>query len=307
MKTLLSAVLLLGLLSCGGGVSAPADASPVPEKAPALRIVAVGDLHGDLDNTLGALRLAGLVDERGAWAGGTSVLIQTGDLMDRGDDARALLDLFPRLAREAEAASGRVINLLGNHEIMNMFGQDEAVSVKDVEAFGGSDARRRALGPEGSQGRWLRSLGIAHQEGDIIFVHGGISAAMAARGVQALNDGARQELLDGTRLLAGPSKPSGPILGREGPTWYRGYWLNEETAACQELAEALRVLGARRMVMGHTTQKEGRIKSRCGGAALAVDTGLADYAGGHLAALEILGGDARGLLPTGVEDLPDPI
>jgi hypothetical protein len=40
------------------------------------RLVAVGDLHGDLQKTRRAFQIAGLVDERDRWAGGTATVVQ---------------------------------------------------------------------------------------------------------------------------------------------------------------------------------------------------------------------------------------
>ena len=40
------------------------------------RLVAVGDLHGDLQAAQRAFRLAGLVDEDGHWRGGSTVCVQ---------------------------------------------------------------------------------------------------------------------------------------------------------------------------------------------------------------------------------------
>lgn len=56
-----------------------------PHKAPAFsrRIVAVGDLHGDLRNAHTVLKLAGVVDGRGDWANGVDYFVQTGDIIDR--------------------------------------------------------------------------------------------------------------------------------------------------------------------------------------------------------------------------------
>ena len=49
----------------------------------------VGDLHGDLTKTLQSLELAGVLgrDEMGRpiWIGGNTVVVQMGDVMDRGD------------------------------------------------------------------------------------------------------------------------------------------------------------------------------------------------------------------------------
>ena len=47
------------------------------------RIVAVGDLHGDLPNAHAVLHMAGVVDEKGNWANGVDYFVQTGDIIDR--------------------------------------------------------------------------------------------------------------------------------------------------------------------------------------------------------------------------------
>lgn len=44
---------------------------PAPE-----RLVAIGDLHGDLQKARRALRLAGVVDEKDRWVGGKTVVVQ---------------------------------------------------------------------------------------------------------------------------------------------------------------------------------------------------------------------------------------
>src|SRR5947208_13226999 len=83
-------------------------------------LVAIGDIHGDLDALDRSLRAAGLTDPRGRWIGGPTVLVQTGDVMDRGPEVRGVLDRLMTLETEAAAAGGRVVVLLGNHEVMNL-------------------------------------------------------------------------------------------------------------------------------------------------------------------------------------------
>src|SRR5690606_26650725 len=107
------APLLLLLVAC----DAPPAERPAARRATsgeATRVVAIGDLHGDLSATRAALRLAGAIDERDRWVGGRLVVVQTGDQLDRGDDEPEILALFERLAVEAEAAGGAVHSLLGN-------------------------------------------------------------------------------------------------------------------------------------------------------------------------------------------------
>lgn len=298
---------LLGLaLSACGSAPAPAPPAPPPPAAPATpgpalggpaRVVAVGDLHGDPEAALDTLRLAGLVDDQGGWAGGAAVLVQTGDTTDRGPSSRAVLELMVRLQQEAPAAGGRVITLLGNHEVMNLQGDWRYVSEADLADFGGQQARQAALSPEGELGRWLRDQPAVAQVGETVFVHGGVRPAWAALGVQGL-----AAAVDAA--LEGRASPE--VLGDEGPLWYRGYLQAPEPIACAELGQALTALGARRMVVGHTTQRTGRIAARCGGQLLAIDTGISAHYGGHRAALELRDGDAWALYADGPQDLPDP-
>ncbi len=54
--------------------------SLVPHK---LRIVAVGDVHGDYERFLTILKYLEVVDQDGKWSGKVDVFVQLGDLMDR--------------------------------------------------------------------------------------------------------------------------------------------------------------------------------------------------------------------------------
>jgi hypothetical protein len=103
------------------------------------RIVAVGDIHGDCDNFVKIIKSAGLVDERLKWTGGKTHFVQTGDILDRGDCPKEVLDIMMRLQKEAEEAGGKVHFLLGNHEEMNITGivfrQAEYVSPKQFASF----------------------------------------------------------------------------------------------------------------------------------------------------------------------------
>ena len=86
------------------------------------KIVAVGDLHGDFDSFVDILKGTKLVDQGLHWTGGKTHLVQIGDVMDRGDDAKKILELLMSLEREAEQAGGKVHALIGNHEEMNITG-----------------------------------------------------------------------------------------------------------------------------------------------------------------------------------------
>ena len=95
------------------------------------RVVAVGDVHASYDSFVKVLTMARLLDRSGHWAGGKGVLVQVGDVLDRGVQARPVLDLLMRLEKEARQAGGRVIVLLGNHEVMNILGDLSAVQAAE--------------------------------------------------------------------------------------------------------------------------------------------------------------------------------
>lgn len=106
------------------------------------RVVAIGDVHGAYESFTGILRAAGLLDRRDRWIGGRTVFVQTGDVLDRGPDSRQVLDLLRRLERDARRAGGRVIPLLGNHEVMRLIGDWRDVSEEEYRAFRDVDSER---------------------------------------------------------------------------------------------------------------------------------------------------------------------
>jgi len=117
---------------------AAAPAEPAPS-----RIVAVGDIHGDNDAWLAIARAARLIDAKGRWAGGQTVLVQLGDVVDRGPDSLKTIRHLMKLQREAPRKGGRVIVLVGNHEAMNMTGDLRYVSAGEYHSYTDRDSEAR--------------------------------------------------------------------------------------------------------------------------------------------------------------------
>ena len=132
------------------------------------KIVAIGDVHGDLSVTIKSLKLAGVIpmntphhfntiDEANniEWIGGNTHIVQVGDQIDRcrpntwyrdicndndtykdeGSDLK-IMELLDKLDEKAQYQNGAVISILGNHEIMNCVGDFRYVSPKEFEEFG---------------------------------------------------------------------------------------------------------------------------------------------------------------------------
>ena len=75
--------------------------------------------------------------------------------------------------------------------------------------------------------------------------------------------------------------------------WYRGYWRNPESVACQEVDIVLEKMNAKRMITGHTTQPDGKVHTRCDGRLIVIDTGISKHYGENVAAIRI---DQNGVL-----------
>jgi hypothetical protein len=106
-------------------------------------VVAIGDVHGDFDDFVTILQKAGLIDGQHHWTGGKTTFVQVGDLLDRGPKPRDVMDLMMSLEKEAPTAGGRVVGLLGNHEMMNIMGDLRYVTPVNYASFANSDSEKR--------------------------------------------------------------------------------------------------------------------------------------------------------------------
>jgi len=316
------------------------------------RIVAVSDIHGAYDALIETLQVAEVIDEDLAWSGGETHFVVTGDLLDRGPDSRLVMDLIMRLEHEAPLVGGRVHQLIGNHEVMNLIGDLRYVADEEYAAFldmesaadreywykryrrehptdsdeaavrwqfdekapPGYFGHRKAFRYDGPYGKWLLQKPIMVVINDTVFVHGGIPPFVAEHGLEGVNVKLKEDLrnflttratlekkavlspVDGFKeisaLLTKKAKAgrlldidrrsaqmaidlgTSPLHGPGGPTWYRG------TASCNSLVEgdslnaALDVVGAERVVIGHTPTITRRVQQRMNGRIVEIDTGM---------------------------------
>jgi len=84
------------------------------------RLIAIGDIHGDFEAFSALLQRVDLIDSDHQWIGGDTLLVQTGDMLDRGKGIRETMDLLMSLEKQAPQQGGQVVVLIGNHEAMNI-------------------------------------------------------------------------------------------------------------------------------------------------------------------------------------------
>lgn len=138
MKKFLTLVFAVALVACATPSALAQSAWDNVE-----RVVVFGDIHGDYAKFEDQLRQAGLIDARGNWAGGRTHLVQLGDVPDRGDGTRRVLDHLMRLEPQARRAGGYVHALIGNHEAMMIEGDLRYTVPAEYAAFADRQSARR--------------------------------------------------------------------------------------------------------------------------------------------------------------------
>jgi Calcineurin-like phosphoesterase len=276
------------------------------------RVVAIGDVHGDYEQFVAALRSAKLIDSQESWSGGKTHLVQTGDVLDRGPDSRKVMDLLMKLEKEARRAGGWVHFLIGNHEAMNIYGDLRYVSPGEFAAFRDSNSEKareelnkadleqiKSASPlknvpafdEAFRQKWesehplgfaeqRRELGPSGKYGKWIRSH---NAVVKINDTLFLHGGIGPKYVDSSvrqinervreELEDFTKLKGGIVMDGEGPLWYRGLAQGDETALESEVKAVLENYQAERIVIGHTPT-DGAILPRFGGKVLMIDVGL---------------------------------
>ena len=214
---------------------------------PTTRTIAIGDIHGDIDVAINMLRIARCIkkvpsdtldsvllknkknqDEYYIWTGKDTQVVQVGDQVDRcrpiGDNICLLpnttsndeasdikiLKFYTEMNKMARKKGGRLVSLLGNHELMNVAGKMHYVSYMGLLDFSPNvDLSKMTINSsnnndfskfteEGLQYRrnaFTNKNNIERKEplneylactrtsaiiiGDLLFVHGGFTKLMA--------------------------------------------------------------------------------------------------------------------------------
>ena len=309
MKTLAAIVAVAGTL----GSATQAAAQDACHLTTSSRIVAVGDVHGAYDRFVGILTTASLIDENQRWIGGAAVLVQTGDVVDRGPDSRRALDLIRTLEREAEAAGGQVHLLLGNHEVMWMYGITRDASDAEYAAFRTDEsddvreryyrrlesALRRQSAVAGQpfdadtfRDRFFDDTPLGAVEMRAAFSPDGEYGRwlLAHNTMIKINDivfmhaGTSPEIASlgcagineavRAEIKRGAPDDDALSLSPTGPLWYRDLMLQPEGTFRDSVDDILDALDARAMVIGHTTSATGRVLTRFERRIVEIDTGM---------------------------------
>lgn len=167
-------------------------AKPRPRVDPAMRIYAVGDVHGRFD-LLGDMLRTILRDYESGRDGRRLGIVFLGDYIDRGDQSREVLDTLGKLIGENQ---GDLVALRGNHEDALLgflrsplsarswldYGARQTLAsfgvkvprgaLTDVDLVAIRDAAEAAMAPHLE---FLRRLPTFTTSGDVLFTHAGVA------------------------------------------------------------------------------------------------------------------------------------
>ncbi len=135
-------------------------------------LIAVGDAHGEYHSLAAVLISAGLMDPDLNWTGGKTVLLQIGDILDRGLNPLEIDRLLDVLLPQAKAAGGDIIRIVGNHELeilrKNYF-------ITSLPRFQVEDFRKKLISGIES-GKWQ----AAYSNKGFLFTHAGVCDSLYA-------------------------------------------------------------------------------------------------------------------------------
>jgi metallophosphoesterase superfamily enzyme len=282
----------------------------IVERAQPGTVWEIGDIHGDYERAVRLLLAAGIIParpatpERAAWSGGDSVLVVTGDMIDKGPRPTDVLRFLRALQMAARAQRGDVIVLAGNHEAELLMPPSGGQS-KDRLA----DWARLEVSPDalrdcrGDVGQFLCSLPFGAKVGEWFFSHAGNTGG---RTIKQLST----EIQSGTYDLTDPDSMLEARLG-EGKEWISPH--GSKTGEKQLLESYAKALGVKHIVQGHqhaavkfddgVERKKGEMFQRWGLLFL-TDVGMSREIGDSQgAALKITQAGATAVCPDGAETL----
>jgi len=222
-------------------------------------IFAIGDPHGDPDRLAAVLAAAKLIGSASTppdqvkWTGGKTVLVVTGDMIDKWDDSIGVITLLRTLQSDAATQGGRVIITMGNHE-----GEFLADPLGHKTSEFSSELKAKGMNPAdvgncvGDIGEFLCGLPIAARVNDWFFCHAGNTDDRTIKQVSADIEAGFAKDGFATKELVGKNSILEARLNKKGPGGLP--WFDDGMASTDPqklLAEYVVTLGVKHLVQGH--------------------------------------------------------
>ncbi|WP_353894139.1 metallophosphoesterase [Proteinivorax hydrogeniformans] len=225
------------------------------------QVYVIGDIHGRLDLLKQSLKLARIIDKNSNWQRENILLIQLGDVIDRGPQSLQVVLYFQKLKKQAKYFNSDIEILLGNHELMALFAGMGNNYAKFHWYFNGGDAvySEWNQGPDpleskplaklpqkfydqfslnGNFGKVISQYKAAVKYKKNLFVHGGI--VNEKRSIDEINKKVQQTITSQNKEAYQKD-----LFNKTGPFWARNF--TEKSLKDQCLRYNIN-----RQIVGHT-------------------------------------------------------
>ncbi|WP_378179521.1 ankyrin repeat domain-containing protein [Aquimarina sp. SS2-1] len=220
------------------------------------KLAAISDIEGNFYALKKFLVGSGVMNTHYEWIFGKGHLVLVGDFFDRGKNVTQSLWLLYDLERQAKENGGMVHFIIGNHEMMNLSGDNRYVKTKYKDLALSLDMTTKMLYGENTElGRWLRTKNSVEKIGNTVYVHGGLSKRLADENfsLQEINDLSRTYYGASNKEIAKNNRAKGVFSANAGPLWYRGYFTDDLPQS--ELDYITTYYDSDHIVVGHTPVK----------------------------------------------------
>ncbi|RAJ16796.1 metallophosphoesterase [Olleya aquimaris] len=227
-----------------------------PEKT-----IVISDIEGNFNAFSSFLMANNIIDNNYNWSYGNGHLVLVGDFVDRGKNVTQVLWLIYKLDYQARQHNGQLHFILGNHEILNFYGNykyNHGKYIKVAQEISQIKSKKEAvkyLYSEASElGKWLASKNVIEKIGNYIFVHGGLSPELLDYQL-SLEDINKLSRLRYHNKKYPKDKTLNFLYGPKGPFWYRGLVVERSKynkITSQDLDAILNYYEATKIVIGHT-------------------------------------------------------
>ena len=230
------------------------------------RIVIIGDIHGDIRRFKDILIDAKIINKNIEWTAEpkNTIVVQMGDQVDSINRDRTLEEwevlpdiemiYFTNLLNKiALSKGGRVISLIGNHELMNTIGNYSYVSDKSLKD---NYKRQELFKPGGTLSAILSQRPLVVKIGQLLFCHAGLTLehlnilSKYNKDVSYINTIWKNFIKNNAILIEDKEIFENIILDGDGILWTRD--LNEKG----DLIKMLETLGCVYMFVGHSVVEQ---------------------------------------------------
>ncbi|KJP88256.1 hypothetical protein AK88_02037 [Plasmodium fragile] len=246
-------------------------------------LFSIADLHGDMNAFLKILLNEKIIDNDHNVIRENVLIVITGDVLDPSYDDINILYFIEQYNEKGKTLNSKILMVLGNHEVKNMCLKFNKVE-KNPEKY---KKRNDMFSTNEAIYNILVDKPFVLRVNEMVFSHAGVLPFYASYGIDYINKEGKKEIENNCKLLFNKiqRKEEFCVSCDYGPTLNRyfsfvNHGILKRWMVCSTLNKSLNLLSSKRMIVGHTVQKNKKINSFCDEQLLLTDTGISKWKNG---------------------------